>query len=518
MHKNDSGEQHFDMQFMRPSYGKRIALFAVLGVVLLIMVLMTWSAFFHYVPPGKHLVVISNDGELLSPGEVLAGEGQKGIRKQVLAEGWHFVMPIVFETRLEDNTVIATGKVGIVTALGGTPVAAGEVLANDGERGIQRAVLRPGAYRINRHGYDVDMVDAVEIKPGFVGVQRRLLGKDSQSRYAEADGEKGILHRVLQPGLYYLNPKEYEVIKIEVGISQTTFHYDQASQKNTAIKFTAKGGYEISLDCTIEWEVLPEEMPSLVAEYGDRKKVEERIIIPQAKSFSRLKGLDFGVKDFLEGDKRERFQEDFTQEMIKVCKEKNVKVHSAFIRNIVIPEDYLKEVRDRQISTETALTNKAKEATALSAADVEREKQMVDQKVAEVQAETARMVAGIDREVANIETKNQAEIEKLKAEYDAKIAKIEAERTTLLGEAEADVKKLKDTAKSSIYELKMKVFNDDGNAFLRYSMADQLNPKMMLRVFHSGPGTFWTNMDGKGMNLLLPTPGGAGTKATSAPK
>lgn len=96
------------------------------------------------------------------------------------------------------------------------------------------------------------------------------------------------------------------------------------------------------------------------------------------------------------------------------------------------------------------------------------------------------------------------------------IAKIEAQRTTLLGEAEAT--KLKETAKSSLYELKMKVFENDGNAFLRYSLAEQLNPKLILRVFHSGPGTFWTDMDRKNMNLLVPTPGSSGTKATSAPK
>ena len=38
-------------------------------------------------------------------------------------------------------------------------------------------------------------------------------------------------------------------------------------------------------------------------------------------------------------------------------------------------------------------------------------------------------------------------------------------------------------------------------------LAEQLNPKLMLRLFHSGPGTFWTNMGEKGANLLIPAPG-----------
>jgi hypothetical protein len=48
-------------------------------------------------------------------------------------------------------------------------------------------------------------------------------------------------------------------------------------------------------------------------------------------------------------------------------------------------------------------------------------------------------------------------------------------------------------------------------------MADQLNPNLKVRLFHSGPGTFWTNMDGKNMNLLIPTPGSSTNEKVVAP-
>jgi hypothetical protein len=63
----------------------------------------------------------------------------------------------------------------------------------------------------------------------------------------------------------------------------------------------------------------------------------------------------------------------------------------------------------------------------------------------------------------------------------------------------------------------MDVFKGDGDAFLRYSMADQLSSNLRLRIFHSGPGTFWTNMDGKNMNLLIPTPGSNSNEKAVAP-
>ena len=492
---------------------RTLIVWGLLALAALVFVATTWNAFFVYVHPGSHLVITAKDGQPLTTGHVLAEAGQKGIQRDVLGEGWHFVLPIMYATELEKNTDVPPGKVGIVTALGGKPLPPGRLLAEstknaqDEEQGIQRQVLPPGSYRINLRGYRVELVDATEIKPGFVGVQRRLLGTDGGSRFAEKPNEKGILREVLQPGLYYINTKEFEVIESEVGIFQTAFRYDKLPAQNTAIDFTSKGGFLISMDCTVEWEILPEDMPSLVAEYGSRQAVEKNVIDVQAHSIGRDRGIDYGVQDFLEGSKREKFQADFTKELVRVGKGKNVTVHSAFIRNIVIPEAYLKPIRDKQIAGETELTNKAKEITAQTEADVEREQQMIQQRVVEVEADTKRLVATIDRDVENIGTKTTNEIDKLKAEFDAKIAALEGRRTQLLGGADAQVTTLKETARSGLYQLKMDVFKNDADAFLRYSLSEQLNPKMVMRLFHSGPGTFWTNLEGKGISLMLPATG-----------
>jgi hypothetical protein len=315
------------------------------------------------------------------------------------------------------------------------------------------------------------------------------------------------------------------VIHAEVGIFQTTFHAPVAKEgrttADTAITFTARGGYHISIDCTVEWEVLPEHMPALVAEYGGRKEVEKKVIDVQAHAIGRDKGIDYGVQEFLEGSSREKFQEDFTLELTRVCKEKNVTIHSAFIRRIGIPEDYLKPIREKQIAAETQLTTKAKELTAETENEVEREQRMIEQEVAKVAAETKLMVAKIDQEVKNLTVRTEAEIEKMKSEYGSKIAALEAQRNQVLGQAEAEVTKLTETAKSSLYQMKMDVFGNDGAAFLRYTMAQKLNDDLILRLFHSGNGTFWTNMGDKNMNLLLPVgpnsePKRSGSKETTS--
>src|SRR5262249_30933578 len=331
------------------TYLKRLAIvWGITMVAALVVFLLLWNTFFVYVRPGFHLVTLAKNGQELAPGQVLAEPGYKGIQREVKGEGWHFVMPIIYQTFVEPNTVIEPGKVGILTTRGGRPLPPGRVLADEDELGIQRHVLPPGAYRRTRHGIDVEQVEATEIKPGFVGVLRRRLGRDGKDRYAEDKDEKGILRLVLQPGLYYLNTKEFEVIKSEVGIFQTTFRREGRKTPGPAITFTSKGGFNISMDCTVEWEVLPENVPALVAEYGSRKAVEKNVIDLQARAIGRDKGIDYGAQDLLEGTRREKFQEDFTKELVRVCKAKGVTIHSAFIRNIDIPEQYLKPIRDKQ--------------------------------------------------------------------------------------------------------------------------------------------------------------------------
>src|SRR5947209_16128428 len=98
---------------------RRAILVGVPLLAALLVFVIFWKLFFRYVPPGQHLVIVSKNGDVLTEGEVLADSGQKGIQREVLGEGYHFVWPIIYSTELKTNTVVPPGNVGIVTALGG---------------------------------------------------------------------------------------------------------------------------------------------------------------------------------------------------------------------------------------------------------------------------------------------------------------------------------------------------------------------------------------------------------------
>ncbi|MCO6457287.1 MAG: hypothetical protein J5I93_18470 [Pirellulaceae bacterium] len=526
-----SGEEEFDdatpaRRRFWTAFTRHPGLVALFLFILVASLLISfWNVLFQNVPSGHMLVVISKSGRPLEDGQVLAQPGQKGIQERVLGEGWHFIVPLLYATEIKPNIMVPGAKltsaglvppkVGIVKALGGTPLPPGQFLAERGQQGIWREILLPGSYRLNPYGYEVKFVDMVEIKQGYVGVKRRKLGEDGPSEYATKPTEKGILKDViLQPGLYPINTEEFEVLACEVGIYQTSYHYSTDPAENTALVFDASDSNRIQLDCTIEWELVPEHWPEWLSKFRSMERIEATVIKPNVKNISRNKGQNYGAEDFLEGAMRERFQADFNRELLDACMDDNVIIRNSFIRNIIIPDTFLRPKREEQIAKEKAATHIEQTQTAETQNEVDAAERTIRLEVAKVTATTERIVAGIEREAENVMVVANAEVEKIKDEYSAKIAILEAERSQTLGNAEAEAKKLVSTAKNGLYKMQLAVFAQDGESFIRYTMAENLNPEMRLRLFQSGPGTLWTNMGNKDMNLFMPLPNSGSAPAS----
>ncbi len=467
----------------------------VLSLFGLIVLVSAWNMVFHYVEPDELLVVISKTGDELAQGELLAKPGQKGPLEDVLGEGRHFITPVLYEVesyKLADlNMVIAPFKIGVVKAKVGKPLPADRILADEGERGIRRTVLPPGRHRLNPRAYEVEIRDATLIKPGYVGFVTRLVGDEPKGKYS-GPGEKGILEEVLQPGLYYLNPYEYSVREVEIGVNQISF------LDREQISFPSADAFAIRLDATVEWELEPGKVPPVIDEFGARSEIEQKVLIAQSRSIGRLEGSRYGAKDFLLGEGREKIQTAFTTKLEEKCREKYIEVHSAYIRHISIPQNLLEPIRQAVVAQEMEQTAKVQELTRKSAADLEREQQLIEQRRQEVRFETQALIEQIkaeaEREVGQIE----AETRRLVAEKQQEIAKLEAQRTELLGTAQAQVKQLLGEAEASRFALKVAAFGGDSDAFARFAFAESLPPQLRIHLVQTGEGTFWTDLQGRG--------------------
>ncbi len=468
----------------------------VLGMVaILILAALAFASgmyhtFFIYVPPGQMLIIHAKTGTDLPGGEMVATKpGQKGILLEVYGEGRHFVMPYFYERELQPLIKIPPNKVGVVTALVGDEPPAGAMLVDENQKGLRRRVLTPGKYRLNPHAFRIEECPAIEVPAGYVGFVTSLVGTPPKGRFA-SDGEKGIMEKVLQPGLYYLNPYEYKVEKVEIGISQVTF------ADATAIRFPSKDAFDIAIEATVEWELLPKNVALVMAEFGGKDAIEQKVIVPQSRSIGRLQGSSYSAKEFLLGKEREKFQSSFTAELEKTCESKHLDIHSAFIRNLTIPDNLLKPIREAFIAIEMEKTAKVWEETQKSKSDLEREQALIAQRRTEVKAQTDAITKTIEaetqQEVGNIEANTQLEV----AQKEQEIATIEAQKTIALGEAKASVTRLEGEASSKAMEAKVKAFGDDAPAFVNYSFAKKLPKNLRLKLIYSGSGTLWTDLKG----------------------
>ncbi len=485
---------------------------AVVTLVCLIGTAALWKVFFKYVDNDEMLIIIAKSGEPLGPDQILADEGQKGIQKRVYGEGRHFVMPIVYDYKIESVVVIEPGQIGVVESKVGDTPPRGSVLVDDGQKGIWRRVLPPGKYRMNPYGYKIETHPAVTIRPGYVGFLKRKVGTQPAGEFADpAKDEQGIVKNTLPPGTYYLNPHEYEWREVEIGINQISFLGAEALARDTRssggagggardasqkgqIEFPSADAFPISLDATIEWELLPEFVAPVMTQFGDRAAIEDKVIVPQSKSIGRTEGSKYGAKELLLGEGREKFQRTFQGELVQICTEKGIEINSAFIRHISIPDELMKPIRDKKVADEKKVTAVRWKKTRQAAAELEREETMIDQRRQEVrselQAKVLEVEADADKAIRGIDAETKVQV----AAIEKQIAEIESDTKRVLGQAEADVVKMRGEAEGKAFAAKVLGFKGNAEAYYRYVFASNLHDDFHVRVLETGPGTLWTDV------------------------
>jgi hypothetical protein len=594
-----------------------------------------WNFCRFYVEPGHIAVITAKNGKPLPPGRILAEPGQRGVQAAVLPEGRHFLNPVFYDHTIERAIEIPPGKVGVVTAKDGTELPPGEFLAEPGQKGIWRSVLGPGRYRMNPVGFKVDIIDALSIPVGYVGVVTSLSGKQAAEGAFAGQGEKGVRADILQPGLYYINPRAFKIDVLEIGINQVTLigkdggavvtkgqitsnsavmelqsnalltqqekrqeyvqqsanfansapqsqaapapagkvatgksysgrlgnstpetlkrdntgtlsitggalsldvaeakmkrnkawgdsiHYgvpvaegqmakdslaapgepptsssprsEAALVLNQFVEFPSKDGFEISLDMTVEFELLPQNIASIFRNYGDLPAAVDKVILPQILSISRLRGSAYGAKDFIVGEGREKFQTDMTEALAKVLGEKKIVINNALIRHVNVPMQILDPIQQASIAQEQDLTNQEKQNTAKKQAELNTQISLIDQARQQVGQETEKLKANILAEQRKEVAEIGGETLKQVAQIQKETAAVRALKTTTLGEAETQVIAMVEGEKAIGYQMKIKAFGDPV-AYNLWTFANALNDEVKINILHSGAGTLWTDL------------------------
>jgi hypothetical protein len=461
-------------------------------------------------------ILVHKTGKDLDNADSIApSEDYKGVQQSPLKEGRYCYNPYNWSWTVVPQIEIPPGKLGIRIRLYGENLPSGELIAfKDSQKGIVPEILFPGRYYQynallvdpkqpkpqdpHHPGYAeiIELHDPVTIPAGYKGVKTLVsapLPEVPNEIIVPAGKEaRGVQAETLEPGTQYLNPYLAHVSLI-----------DCRSQKYNLedIGFSTRDGFWVSLEGVIEFRVNPQQAAKVFVLYNEgkdnavtdeeaiAKMIVQKIIVPNARAYTRLKGSSHSGKEFITGDTRATFQEDFQREMQVTCAQQGVEVIQALITTINPPEKIAVPVRQRQIALQKE-KQYTKEILQQSAEqDLAVQKATVLQKQAEVAAEQEVVVVTVDaqrkQEVALIDASKRLGVAQKKLEA----AKDLAAATLAKGKAEADVIRFQNEAQAAGWQKSIEAFGNDGAEFARYTLLKKIAPafKAMMVNTESSP-------------------------------
>ena len=446
---------------------------AVLGVLLL-QQLWKWEVERVEVGPGQFLVRIDLWGKDLPDGAIVAPDpSYKGIQKDVLPEGRHFLNPLLYTYEIHKILDVPPGQCAVLTHKAGAEMdperrASGEFLVERdaagelSERGIVRDVLLPGKHRLNPHVYSYEMVAMTKVERHQVGIRTLRWGKDPaqlkgrKSKYVVPEGFRGVQEKPVPPGDYYLNPYVEAVVPVDVDLRQVEF---------TDVYFPSRDGFTIQPHVRVAYKVLPDKAPELFVMLCDsghlsqldqtpeeqlKNPLLQKFVLPLIRGWVRIEGSKYDARDYVSQQKdekgavnpRERLRKILEEKVKPECLELGVMIESITVAEVEkTPE--LSQLADQIFLRETTAAARAKNAELVKQYEQEmkqRAKEMLNERG------TQLVKANQDLEVAKTLAQQKMEVEeaKLKNEMKAAQARLDAAKelakaTVTRGKADAAV-------------------------------------------------------------------------------
>ncbi|MCA9152527.1 MAG: hypothetical protein KDA92_24660, partial [Planctomycetales bacterium] len=430
---------------------------AIAGGLMLLVVLVVGYPLFQYFfcrieVPSRHMaVLVKKTGKNLDNGQEIApGPEFKGVQPTVLTEGRHYYNPWNWRWEVVPQVDIPEAKLGVRVRLYGDDLPYGELIAwQENQKGIVPDVLRPGRHAINawtestgdrrRDNYAeyIELHDPIVVPAGYKGIVTMLSGPmpEDPNVLLVPKGFRGVQEETasLDPGTYYYNPYVWRVDLVDCRSKR----FDLTT--GGEMGFPSKDGFWVTLGGTIEFRVSPDHAAQVLVTYNERdnddsgqasieQEVINKIILPNARSFCRLRGSDHSGKEFISGDTRTKFQQDFQDEMARTCKSQGIEIIQALITRIYPPQKIAEPVRARQIAAQQEQQYGKQILQQESEKELAMEQELIKRKQALIEAEQ-KVVQRVTEE------KQAQEVAVIKAEQQLAVAQLELQAAVDLAEA-----------------------------------------------------------------------------------
>ena len=442
------------------------------------------------IPAQKVGMVTAKDGEPLPPSEYVAKSvqghkdfqdgaaflqagGQRGPQLDFLKPGTYYVNPLMFDAAFDEVLQVARGEVSVVVSnIGKDPAGIG---ASAG---------------------------AANAKP-----EDRL--KDGIERYVVDAGYRGIQREVLGPGTYYLNKLAYTPHIIPT----TNITIDWADEKSSGrgerafnpLSIVSKDGFQMTVEVKVILRVLPEQAPHMVARIGTIDNLIEHVVHPLIDSSFRNQSSSTEAMKFMQ-DRHEE-QRKAGEHIMAELKRYHVECVSVLICQIVLPERLMQTLMNKVVAAQQMSMFDSQQEAEARRREMEKTKAQADLQPSLVKAEIDVQIATQQKQslITGAEGRSQAtrlEQEGIAAGISA-VGKAEGEKILAIGQAtaEAYVRQAAAVGQGPLAMIEVMKRVSDGKI--------KITPDIMVSGGQNGDGAssnmlaaFMASLMGSGMRLV----------------
>lgn len=348
----------------------------------------------------------------------LAKGGQRGPQLDFLKPGTYYVNPLLFDVSIDDVLTVERGEVAvIVSTIGKDPSTqnltnAGEPQLDDGVeryvvstgfRGIQREVLGPGTYYLNKLAYKPHIIPTTNITIDWAA--DKWVGKPVKQSTTPTDDLTDALK------LHTFNP----------------------------LTIVSKDGFEMSVEVKVIYRVLPEQAPLMVARIGTIENLIDDVIHPLIDSSFRNQASSSEAMQFMQDryEEQRKAEEHARAELSKY----HVECVSILICQIILPDRLMQTLTDKVVASQQKAMYDAQQEAEGRRAEMEKTKAQADLQPSLVKAEIDVKIATQQKQqtITLAEAKSQStrlEQEGVAAGIVA-VGSAEAQKVAAVGEATA---------------------------------------------------------------------------------
>ena len=408
------------------------------------------------IPPQRILGKIVDCDDFQNARKFLTQGGERGRQIAFITAGSYRINTALFKVITGSNATqhgmnpqqlqihqIAAEKVGIITTLDGSSIAAGEIagctikghdnfqngqkfIDAGGQRGLQEQVLLSGSWNLNPWLVNVEQVPMTEIPIGYVGVVISFVGKEQEDVSGAAfthgnlvnQGHKGVWVEPLYPGKHPLNTK---VMKVElVPTTNIVLNFtDRITGQHgydtnlKALKLLSFDGFSFDLEIFQIIHIGALDAPKVISRLGSMQNVIDQVLRPIVGNYFRNSAQEYTILDFLIA--RSDRQVEASEFVKSALRAYDVQAVDSLIGLITPPEELMHTLTDRKIAEEQRKTYEVQQMAQTQRQQLVRETAIANIQQELVQSEQGVTIAQLQANAQIQQATGEAEAIKLKA-------------------------------------------------------------------------------------------------------